>query len=199
MNGQQRILILLETSFKLKFNKHSAQNCRWSPNWTVHNSRSSRWNPVCWFSWKDLSEDVPLSVCKCMWFQHNDTSPLFSYQVHNNHWTSAEQPFSRQMDWPWRTKSGLCILLICTHLIFSYGDASKKTDMLWKYNMVMTWSLALNIRGQPWQLVHARDSIHCHCEACGRAGGGNIEQILWRNTQNCESPCYTIRHLCWNS
>jgi hypothetical protein len=47
---------------------------------------------------------------------------------------------------------------------------------------------AVDIRGQPRQLVCAMDSIQCRYEACMQARGGNYEQLLWKNMQNCKSP-----------
>jgi hypothetical protein len=53
---------------------------------------------------------------------------------------------------------------------FSYGEASKRKLMLWKYQIPMTLSfilvLAADIRSQSGQLVCVRETSECYCETC---------------------------------
>lgn len=104
--------------------------------------------------------------------------------------------------------SDLLNLMMRTHFIISYGDTSKETFISQKYKIATTWSVAsyateiqncknpiscilvgaLDITGQPRQLVHVWDCLVC---LWARRG----EHFLWRNTVVCEWD-FMIRLLC---
>lgn len=137
-------------------------NCRKLPNWTIHDSESSWWNPVHQFPWKNTSTFYSMFITgwTIIFWKYGSAMGIHSSGAPAFFWSESTSYFVMRM-----------------HQRKLYAEELQDHDNLIFHILVA----ATDIRDQPRQLVPVKDSISCYREACM---WGNSEQFLWRNWRN---------------